>query len=121
MWPMVANLMQGAGKRPQYETQAQITMMQTMLQSLSNGVGGASSLGKGGGKQQQHFQQPAAKRLKTAPGPAPTVSGLGQFVTGTIKSYNADKRYGFITAPELPNDAFFMMTDLPDYLQNSHG
>lgn len=100
MMPMMAQLMGGKGSQAQ---------LQNMMKGLGGGGGG------GGGV-------PPAKRQRTEPkGPVPAVHAMGQSMSGTIKSYNAEKRFGFITGPQLPSDAFFMMTDLPQHLQNFHG
>lgn len=62
-------------------------------------MGGGGNMGKGNG----------FKKLKTSADPIST----GQHASGIIKSYNAAKAFGFITADGLATDVFFMRTDLP--------
>jgi len=42
----------------------------------------------------------------------------GQFLSGTIKTYNAQKGFGFIVGSGAPGDVFFMRTDLPALAQH---
>jgi len=42
----------------------------------------------------------------------------GQRASGLIKTYNAQKGFGFIEAPDLPSDVMFMKHDLPAEAQN---
>lgn len=43
-----------------------------------------------------------------------TTHATGQYVSGTVKSFNASKKFGFITCDDVPGDVFFMASDLPD-------
>lgn len=43
----------------------------------------------------------------------------GQHQSGTIKSYNATKGFGFITGPGVSGDVFFMRTALPEDVQDT--
>jgi cold shock CspA family protein len=54
-------------------------------------------------------------------GPKPTETATGQYTSGTVKSYNGQKGFGFIGSPTLSSDAFFMKSSLPTELQSSHG
>lgn len=49
-----------------------------------------------------------------------TVTSTGEFLSGTIKSYNAEKGWGLIESPEIPSggggqagDVFFLKSHLP--------
>jgi len=71
-----------------------------------------------------------AKRPEDAMGGTPVVKkpktnttateSTGQFYSGEVKSYNASKGFGFITAEELPGDCFFMKSSLPSTLHGSN-
>lgn len=59
----------------------------------------------------------AAKQQRAAPPPPPApgvpgTTGSGQFSTGTVKSFNTLKGFGFITSTDSQGDAYFMRRDL---------
>jgi cold shock CspA family protein len=54
-------------------------------------------------------------------GPKPTETATGQYSSGTIKSYNSAKGFGFLSSPSMANDAFFMKSSLPTEIRESHG
>merc|ERR1712037_76935 len=54
------------------------------------------------------------KKPKT--GPVPTMS-TGNRKKGMIKSFNTGKGFGFLSAPGVPGDVFFMRSELPEQSQ----
>merc|ERR1712013_484048 len=53
---------------------------------------------------------------KQKSGPVPTMS-TGNRMKGMIKSFNTGKGFGFLSAPGVPGDIFFMASDLPQQSQ----
>lgn len=68
-----------------------------------------------------NFNFQPAKQMRITP-KAPKVQGAdtptGQYANGTIKSYNSQKGFGFISSPAVAGDVFFMRTSLPAEMQN---
>jgi len=62
------------------------------------GFGGGNSGGKSG----------AAKKR-----PKPSSAATGEMMSGSIKSFNASRGFGFITSLETEGDVFFLKTSLP--------
>jgi len=76
-------------------------------QSVAQLFGQASSLGAGGPS------MPKKKNNTVA------TTSTGKILSGSVKSYNTAKGFGFITAPGLPTDVFFMRTCLPPEAQEN--
>merc|ERR1712032_1704804 len=53
---------------------------------------------------------------KQKSGPVPTMS-TGNRMKGMIKSFNTGKGFGFLSAPGMPGDVFFMKSELPPQSQ----
>jgi cold shock CspA family protein len=94
--------------------------LQAKAVSISRGGGGAfgkmMGFGGGGGKRPNYDSsgEPPAKKWKQEV----VLSATGQCVTGSIKSFNLQKGFGFITSPEVTDDIFFMKTNLPQGATN---
>merc|ERR1712039_280449 len=51
-------------------------------------------------------------------GAAGTGQGTGKFMTGSVKSYNPFKGFGFISSPGVTGDVYFMRLELPDEVRD---
>lgn len=82
-------------------------MIADQVSSLGGGKGGkkrpVSALGEG----QFSPQTQATQRQRVSE------VGTGQYATGSIKSFNCEKGFGFISSPSIPTDVFFMKSSLP--------
>jgi len=76
-----------------------------------------AELTKTGAKRPSSVMGGAAPFKKLKPTSGADV-GTGQYMSGTVKSYNATKGFGFITGNDLPGDIFFMSKSLPEELQD---
>jgi len=73
--------------------------------------------GKGGVVAQQGLKGGGGKRTSSMPTLLAAPSGMR--MSGTIKSFNLSKGFGFITSPQLSGDIFFMKSNLPAEVQDS--
>merc|ERR1712232_77132 len=85
-----------------------------------NGKGDGNMGSFGGAMMQQ-------KRPRPSPGPTEwqgqgaggEAMGEEKWVSGTVKSFNAKKGFGFLVSEEIQGDAFFMATALPPEMQGN--
>lgn len=88
---------------------------------------GQGAFGQGmNGALSQGMKRPAitmggqsGKMQKTGQSGAVTTMATGNHLNGMIKSYHTGKGFGFISAPGVPGDVFFMRTALPEEAQEN--